>query len=283
MTSSGKKGGIRSKFGVPINVIIRRIESLHTKEFIPAKYKVSFPRHVQLGLFGIGNKGHVKLGSFYELMTKALFGGEMMDILFCGDYYGSKKTLSEFRPDVYNRRSKIMLESKAIRVGHQLNSYDFQLDKYLKYQILTPNLTIFWAVWRHNFPAIKSFCGADEELYDELANRTKLGIIFPLSILETIHDTINEDIGKRYDGNKWLPCTRINSGVLNLFITDLNILLDGLNLPRSRFRIERFISPKGLTIEQKEVMQFPIIVVIDNEYERWVKEKIEEYDKEIPF
>jgi len=120
------------------------IRDEHKTEIVPVMCDVRLNKGVQRQLWGgLDNTAHIRMGLFYELMTAGLFGGEVIDSLIKSEecMYGHLK------PDVINDIDKKVYESKASRMGHQLNLVYEQVYRYHIFMVKYPQYEISFAIW----------------------------------------------------------------------------------------------------------------------------------------
>lgn len=252
------------------------IIDLYKNRFKPSVKSIRLPKAQQITLpfIGVENCGHVRMGLFYELLTKGLFGGVLFDSL----KQPHEHYKGWIKPDVLIKEDKVKIyESKALTTGHQLNLLDEQVKKYYHYQILYPEDKIYYAMWRHRFKKIMSCKLSLQDLYKSLSKLTVAGIILPFSIIMKLYNTEDERIKiKRYEnreseGLKFLNCTRVGSKFLNQFILSPDSAINTIGLDPKRFIQGRRMSPSNFKIDNKKINQFPLITIKDKEYSNWAR------------
>ncbi len=216
---------------------------------------------------------HVKMGQFYELLTKALFGGKLCDsVLRCnnGKRHGIK-------PDLLDNKNKTALESKANRSGHQMNLLDNQIESYRWFQIMNEDYTIYFVFYRHGYRRIKSAKESLEDLQKNLSIRTYAAIKLPFDIVYTMWKHRGF---KRYEQKTWNFCTRINSPYMNLFLADPKKALSTLKVNLGDYTIGKFLSCGDLYIENCKMDEFLIVEYESKYYHNWTKAELIE---KVPF
>jgi hypothetical protein len=208
------------------------------------------------------------MGQFYELLTKALFGGYLYDsVLNCSKngYKGSVK------PDVVNNPKKEIYEAKANRTGHQMNLLDNQINSYKHFQIFNEDYKIYYIFYRHGFKKIKNVIQSRSELQNSLSSVTYAAIKLPLDIIIAMWNRPNF---KRYETEAWPHCTRINSPFINKFLFQPKEAIKNIGLDSVNFKYNRWISPPDLTVEKQIMSPFLIIDFESKNYLQWAKEEI---------
>lgn len=251
------------------------IRHLHTKELDPIKNRISLDRHLQIPMFDRSNRSHLNMGVFYELLSAALFGGELVDSIIEGE--GHEEGYIGCKPDVENKRTKKFIESKAMRQGQQLNLLDDQISKYLELQISNTNYDIDYTIWRHGIKGVRSLDCSYREIIKILCEKTYAGLVFPFSLIDCFHKNAMEAF-KRYEKvNYWPDCTRLGSKMINEFILDPDsALFKTVNGYKYTWR--RYVTPSDLWIEGIQVRPFPIIV-FKNKNNKWKRDLL----NDVPF
>ena len=95
---------------------IKSVSYKHTEEIIPCKRNVRLKKGTQLSLFNEAYTPHVQMGLFYEILTTAIFGGELMDSIKFKD----RSYFHSIKPDVLNKKDKMFIESKALKLGQAI-------------------------------------------------------------------------------------------------------------------------------------------------------------------
>lgn len=251
-----------------------------------ANSDVHLGKHVQLTLpfIGIENCGHVKMGLFYELMTIALFGGRLAESI----KYNSNGFKGTVKPDVIDSANLRAFESKAVKSGRHLNLLDSQMENYVGFQQNNPKYQIYFVMWRHGIKNIHFKKIAEKELYQRIARKTYAVIIMPFSIMHHIWKKPVDGISKHYD----IPThklTSLKSKPLNDFIISPETQLVKINFKHD-VDIYRCVSGPDIAVENFKIEPFLITMLIDNEYELFVKEVTQDppsildgWDDEVPF
>ncbi len=256
-----------------------RIISKCRLDFQPAKLKLEIPE--QLEMFGSSNqnKAHIKMGLFYEMLTACLIGGKLTDGLF-----RINRPQDLPYPDVMTNDGKIIIESKACRLGHQLNLLDGQIGLYRRMQINNSKARIMYAIWRHRFQKIKAYKGTTSMLFSELSQKTAHGVILPLSIILFLHDMKKEKrqalrdkhnlILRRYESNSWDYCTRTGSPIWNEFLLNPENTIRNIGMDPDDFTWVRFIVPP-IQLNASTIQGVPFIIIADKTHKKAVKKSLD--------
>lgn len=247
--------------------LLEPVIDLHQQELVPSQKSVRLPHHKRKRQYS--KRGdHVSLGAFYELLTKSLYGGHLVSTL-----YNTSELDYPTRPDVVSKDNKIIWESKAAVINRTLNLLDYQVTGYKHLQLNHPNSQIRFAIYRHSVRGIKSYPNTEEELLKELTGTngrsTVYSIVLPLSVVVALHESRDEDIIYRYDGEAYDVCTVLRSKIPTRFITEPEIILDQLGLDPKDFEVDRLISPKNFRMGTRRLKQFPIVHIQDKDHKEW--------------
>lgn len=232
-------------------------------EFTPFREQILLPKQEQLKLFGEARRrrSHVRMGDFYEMLSSSLFGGKLHDT--DGDW----RTGQGCNPDIISERQKLIIESKANRIGHQLNLLDEQVERYRNLQLSLPNHRILYTIWRHKFQNIKAFSGTSTELFDELSTCTVACVVLSFSLILSLWRIRKESLGrKRYETDKWYHCTRVGSKLTNRFLTEPECVLRDLGEDPGEFQIEGFRSSPSLRVNGAPMCRFYIRTCTDKRH-----------------
>lgn len=247
-------------------------------DFVPCKSSFKLPEQQSLFMSGYSNS-HIKMGFFYEILTACLFGGKLTDSILRSQRASNKSDGP--MPDIWDKNKGLMGESKACRLGHQLNLLDGQINLYRKFQIIQPNTRIYYAIWRHRFQKIKKYKGGEGKLFEELAGKTAAGIVIPFSIILHLHGmgaelrkSIREKYNvklRRYEKDNWDHCTRVSSTIFNGFLLKPRRTLAMLSLDQDDFIWERYMTPP-ITINENQVKSVPFVLMVDMDHSKAVKQ-----------
>jgi len=242
----------------------------YQKTYQPIYNDIKTSRHIQLALpmNPITNlystyHAHVKMGQFYEHLTKALFGGQLCDsIIECKNGKGR----SGIKPDIIDRPNEIAIESKANRSGHHMNLLDDQMESYRLFQTLNESYTIYFVFYRHGYKRIKSIKESLADLHKNLSQKTYAAIKLPFDIVYTMwkHKGF-----KRYVQKTWHYCTIINSTFMNMFLFEPQKALTTIGLNLNEFDFYCSLSSQQLSIEGCLMDQFLIVDYKSKNYSNW--------------
>ena len=140
--------------------IVDSVIHLHTQILKPSQKKVPIIYQRNFDFYIAKSHRHVSLGNFYEYMTQGLWGGRLQNHLLLknGHIEDDNLAIHTFtKPDLVYHIKKQIGESKAIRSGQSVNLTDEQMTKYNLLQLQRREAHIYFAIYRHSFPRIKSF------------------------------------------------------------------------------------------------------------------------------
>jgi hypothetical protein len=115
------------------------------------------------------------------------------------------------------------------------------------------------AIYRHPIEAIESFQGSEQDLYRELCQGTRYGVVIPLSMMMSMYDTIISPYTYRYDGKgngnskEFDHCTCINHTPLNMLLESPEKLLPLFGHPVDSFTVRRVRTPRSFFANAKNL------------------------------
>lgn len=235
------------------------------------------------------------MGDFYELLTAALFGGEMGVRISLEDtvkihrdseqkslfddngFFVEKKEESTAHPDVYDSTNRKFFDSKGISTGRGISLRDNQIKLYRRLMDEMPQQhSLDFVIYVHGLGSMKKFKGSKEELTQSLSKETHYALVLPFSLVEELHERggdnqrANEDLEKlvyRFEGPNLNPYTSILSTTLKrlMFEDDFFSTIEIMGLSKERYSWETLGSPMGIKIEDSNPGYFPIIKVSENQ------------------
>jgi hypothetical protein len=261
--------------GGRLEVLVRRVSSLHTGKITPVHLDFSRPQidpleRPQLSLFG-PSPNSTSMGTYFELLTQAMYGGVLRNKIQLEHPNGDP--LGETQPDLINYDTKEMWEIKACRSGSHCPLRDGQMEKYLHLQRNYPEFTIHFVFYRHSLKGIEHFEQGEDALYRRLTLGIYHAVSLPLSVIMAMHDPTvrRHDALYRYGGSqKYKSCTTVRSQTLNAFLVDPEHALATFDLDHESFVIQRSFSPHRFAFEGLYVKPFPLTVMTDKYYGEWV-------------
>jgi len=240
----------------------KEIKPRHSHIYPAKMTEMGLSRHFQIPMFDYNMQAHVRMGVFFEMVSACLFGGVLVDSVVSekkGIYIGCK-------PDVKNGKDKRFIESKAVRMGNQLNLLHGQVSAYKALQIVYPGFDIYYCIWRHSVKGIKSYSGSHMDLNKELAEKTRAGILVPFSLIERMCFEEGNELARYVDNKAWPDCTRIKSTILNSILFKPSETLEKYG-GDYKYTYKRYRTPR-LKVDGVFVESFPIIVV-ENKNDNW--------------
>ncbi|MEK6858762.1 MAG: hypothetical protein AABX53_02520 [Nanoarchaeota archaeon] len=247
----------------------------------------------QFRLFGAPIKTSI-LGTFYDTVTAALYGGEI-----CGNRALQVPYFNEGEPffaDIFDPVRKTVRESKACNSTHTLVLKDKQRENYLGLQGNHPDWSVLHYVYRHGVAGIVAYEGTEHMLYADLSQQTAFSVVLPSSIIESLgevrKDTDDvflvshcEGYARRHkDGNDVSPSMRVSSRLINLLFSSPEDALRKLALDPDRYGVDRYLTHGGLNIKRRDdendpaterayfVKPFPVVAFTDRNHEPWARD-----------
>ena len=260
---------------------VEAIRDMHVAEFAPAKREIRIPKQPDLwGKDVIAS--HVSLGYFYELVINCLFGGKVLNHIYLPNREENESGVNLTKPDVVTPDR--ILESKASRTGRHINLWRDQVNRYKRLQTENLNVEVHYAAFRHNFKAIMSYQGTEEELYRSLATEHTIScVMIPLRLVCALNDSLDVVLVRQYNKpNTYGSVTKVTSPTINGLMLDPAPIINELGFDPAEFEIERYISPKVI-IDNNIVRSFPLTVITDIYNPQFARELDETFDEDIPF
>lgn len=210
-----------------------------------------------------------RLGHYYELLSKSIFGGELKKQYDLDENGKVLEVKSE--PDLtINNKNKTLslIEVKSIAPGQALKLLDNQIAKYVSLQTgnyFSKSLEINFNIFRHGISKVQSKYSSrplDELVYD-LAKTTKFLISLPFSVIFEIYKTNDVFIGSRYEGRFYDNLTRFNSSRINDLIANPEQTLEKMKINLENLIIQKSKFPNSVFINNIKIEPFPALVVLD--------------------
>ncbi len=255
-----------------MNKFYNKVLHQYKEKFTPANYDVHYHKHLQQGLFGMDNFAHVRMGLFYEMLTMAMFGGELFDsmhkTLEWKDFFSADRKI---KPDVMDETNEIVYESKASKSGNHTNLLNRQLGCYETYLRLYPSYKLYYVFFRHNYNGIMKSKEYMQEMFRKLAYGTHAAISLPFSIILHLH---KHEKYKKYSTDQWADsgCTVIGSKEMNRFYFEPEVVMPEIGLNLDDYIIHRYFLGMGIRVMDECVHPFPFVHIIDKDYKKWYTE-----------
>ncbi len=268
--------------------IVASVIDQHKREVKPVKTQVVMP--IQLVLFdrrATGSEKAIAMGTFYEHMTAAIFGGrlENMKRVANGNHLGLTTNGAEAideddemritKPDVVDHKRRRVYESKACRSGQTCKLSDDQIDLYRALQAEEPHPRIYYVVYRHSLDGIKSrWKGTPEQLFYALVQKTSYCLVMPLSLILALHNPKKGSTKYVYryeEETRFEVCTSIRSSALTALLTEPERVIVDLSFDPNEYKTKRLLSPSELKINSYEVKRYPILVIQDRDHRAWAE------------
>jgi hypothetical protein len=252
--------------------------------------RIRVPR--QPDLFNRGKfvpANNVRMGYFYELLTQAYFGGKVVNHLYY-ERRNAEEGNGLTKPDVVDGKRNRVFESKANRSGHQLLLLDEQMQRYQYVQATKERPEIFFVVYRHTVPGIRSYKESEAVLWNALAKKTFRVVVLPFSVVHQMYgicgDAKYHPLVKRYDNPRGQDtgynCARVRSPTVNAFLDNPHVSLAALGLDPERYRWRVGETP-GVIVDGIRVGGIPFAWIQDADHAEWASRFVEEFHRDVPF
>ena len=237
--------------------MVKTVRALPSRELVPVKRRVSIGTQRELFEIREASKSNgLRAGDFYEVLTKAFYGGELKTQI-------SLPNGGTAKPDIIDDDKKIFIDSKGTSTSHACILRDEQLELYKRLLELYPNYSLYFALYKHGIAAIKSeWKGDHDELVSRLTEDTIYSIVLPFSLVIELNKPKSETRGLvyRYGGETlYGKCTCLRPMSTIRLLAEPEELLERLRLDPKRFNYERFLSPNEFKVNDRTLRQFPIL------------------------
>lgn len=267
--------------------IVAEILPLHGNFLSPIYKRTTIPIQASLdGFYPSETNKAVTMGTFYEVVNHAFYGGKLNDVKFDADFFKGDLGENGVKPDVIDEEGGIIWESKACCTGHSCNITDRQLDGYKSFQYDSPEKSVFFSIYRHFLRGIRKEKRTKEEIIGELLQKTSFSVVLPFSVILKLKEVTHSQgttLSRNYKPKAetvWPDCLCINSPTINRFLYEPEKNLEMLGFAPGRFQIERYMSPLNFRVNRKKLNQFPIVKITDLKYKEWVDALVRGYDLE---
>ncbi len=229
--------------------------------------------------------GHGLLGIFYEHLHKGLYGGKLPRELL-------PEVSSNRLPDIVRQETKTIAEVKGSVINNTTQLRDEQIEFYRMLQANHPSWEIKFAIYRHRFPAIKSFTGPEQALFHRLTQGSTLyATILPFDVILRLHDHDGiehlvhkyEENGKGGGRRPYETCTCINATTLHDLLFRPEALLADLGFTPGTHTIARQSTPNGVHVNGERLHRIPVLRIRRNNYAAWATEWRERYEPDPEF
>lgn len=220
-----------------------------------------------------------RIGSFYEILTSAIFGGKWLDVENVSNGNGL------FQPDVMSKEK--IIESKSVCWKECLKLVDFQIDQYLLQQCdnfyQTPR-RIFFSIFKYNINRPLSFFKKAEgnhleKIVTSLSENTSFLLFLPFSIIYQLHNPEGKDENpffSRYENPYFDTLTRLKATGMRELLVSPEKVLDIYGLCPEDYKIVKTHLPNGIKMNQNKITPFPILFIEYVDYDSWLDKFIEE-------
>ena len=226
-----------------------------------------------------------RIGTFYEILTSAIFGGRWL-----GTSNASENGNGLFQPDVLSKET--IIESKSVCWKEALKIVDFQFDQYLLQQCAdfyqSPH-RIFFSIFKYNIKSPLSYFRQNktnvlEEMVKGLSQNTSFLLFLPFSVISSLHNSeqnISEEkklYFSRYEDQRFDTLTRLKATGMKKILLSPEEILEVYGLNPQDYKIVKTRLPGKIKMNQNEIIPFPILLIEDKNYNKWL-EKFREENK----
>lgn len=215
---------------------------------------IIIPERIQLKLFQNDCNNNLKIrvlvGSFYEALAQAYFGGERKvqqeALLKNLDYRACE-------PDIENVKHKKYTEVKASKSSNYFRLADWQLNKYFSFLNTKPGAELDFAFFAYNIKTISKECPTEDSLIEKLAENTDSLLIIPFSIVRNVWEK-----SKRHEESYHPAYSYFVKRDANMFLNEHENAFKKFGIHSEDFKVTKSIFPENFTIEGKKVNSFPV-------------------------
>lgn len=200
------------------------------------------------------------IGNFYELLAKAIFGGEKF------------RHGTGLIPDlVINRGNNVVraIEVKSCSWCNRIKLSLWQIERYGG-----SGYDVYYSIFKYGLDKILNLLKnkSEDECFQLLSQNTSFMIFIPLILIQEIIEY--NEYGSKYityygnDSNKWEPVVRISSEALKRFLLTPGQIIRDMGIRSSHYRYIRRTLPKGVEIGGTYVKPFPILEIRDRKWKK---------------
>jgi len=218
---------------------------------------------------------HILLGSIYEVITQAIWGGRHRDNILMKRPKGQRELdVKRVVPDIIDDERRRILESKGKRFSDETLLVDRQVAKYADFQDQRPEWDFSFIYWVHPIKSTRDYPGDSFDMVREVAHGTFYALKIPFRIMLRLHGLpltteYETNLCSRYEpGPRKLPdgtqverphSTRIFPRVFQGLLHHPQRLIERVGLDPGSFTYEWYRSPMNLYVEEHRVSRFPIL------------------------
>jgi len=230
----------------------------------------------QLALIGEGfpentkteedTKTKIRLGNFFESFSWALIGGKRktrFDIPNLAKY----PIKQEINPDIFNYKTKKIIEVKSLAKGNALQLLDEQIAKYLLFFLNSKKqdtlLDFSFHIYKHNTSKpLSNENMLPEKMANSLAQNIEYMVDLPLRMILQMYLFPTKYVSRVEGG--WAPQTKIKITSLNSLVLNPMKVIEEIGINKKGFKIKRYKSPLNFKVNNKKTKDFPIVSIKDN-------------------
>jgi hypothetical protein len=236
------------------------------------------------------------VGVFYEVLTKAIFGGsrhEREHVINNNGLGGLVQETVNAVPDLTDHGVGVHWESKGLSlIAGDLKLYDGQTTRYMMLQasmgkIPDPEIVYCvycYAVGNRQRSIQKMSEGKLEKIISLLAENTTMSFFLPLSLILHLHKKgTSRSVHRRTfetGEQKEQPMTRIRPKQLLGLMQEPLQEIERLHLRAGDYEIYRARLPEKVSVNSHQLSAFPVLVVKDKSHGGWLKRFNRIYSKE---
>ncbi len=224
-------------------------------------------------------------GKFFEFLAQAIFGGLIKQKI---------EIRVKIRDSIYSEicemdltipERKTFIEVKSTMQNDSLKFLDFQIAGNIALQTMDEfkDWNMFYLIFRHGIKKISSrFKGKPlENLVKEISENVRSMFMFPFSMVYYLHTKI-PDTCSRHDNQTYSRLTRFNQTGLHNLLINPKETIKCLGLSPVNYVVRRKKFPKEIKIDGSEINNFPVLLIQDKDYRKWVNEQRKELREKLP-
>jgi hypothetical protein len=238
--------------------------------------KLIYPIPQQMAFLGYDYQLKLKenLGFFFEILCQGIYGGKLKHreplTSQLNLFTGGEEVIC---PDLLCGKGKYK-EVKGVAKGQTLKLLDKQMKKYSSMLANGDNshhTEIRFEIFRHGVLNLLSTFRKKplEELVGAISSNTKFMLSIPPQIAFSIYD--GGPYTSKYTGDRWDRCSQFLSNGINSLLAYPDETLTQLGVNPKDFKIRKMRFPAGVKMNNFEINPFPILVIKDKNYARWLK------------
>jgi hypothetical protein len=266
---------------------VRSVMPFHSETITPVYKKVRIPIQSTFeGMCPSKNRRKVLVGSFYEGVNRAFYGGKLNDTKFDLGFVNGMLVKPGIKPDIIDDENDIEWETKGSNFDKECKITHDQYEGYRDRQYSKPTRKFLFSLYRYNLPLLEKQERTEEEILKILVQETFYSIILPLRVISKIKENPyvkNVKLARNYiqrEGTAFESCLCIRPLTLDRFLTNPHENLELLDFNPDGFEVQRYSSPI-IKVNRRKLRQFPIVKIRDLRHDEWVQEFMKSYEEEM--